>query len=85
MGGTPWRLWPRESRQQVGEELFISDRTVARHLTNIYNKVGVTNRTEAARLRAPPRDRHLPLRAGAAPHLATTTTGDLDVVVNTTT
>ena len=38
-----------KSNQQIGEELFISDRTVARHLTNIYNKIGVTNRTEAAR------------------------------------
>ena len=30
-----------------GEELDISDRTVARHLTNIFHMLGVTNRTEA--------------------------------------
>lgn len=38
-----------KSNRQIGEELFISDRTVARHLTNIYHKINVTNRTEAAR------------------------------------
>jgi DNA-binding NarL/FixJ family response regulator len=37
------------SNRQIGEELYISDRTVARHLTNIYNKIGVTSRTQAAR------------------------------------
>ena len=35
--------------REIGEELHISDRTVARHLTNIFHKIGVTNRTEAAR------------------------------------
>jgi DNA-binding NarL/FixJ family response regulator len=37
------------SNREIGEELHISDRTVARHLTNIFHKIGVTNRTEAAR------------------------------------
>jgi DNA-binding NarL/FixJ family response regulator len=37
------------SNREVGEELFISDRTVARHLTNIFHKIGVTSRTQAAR------------------------------------
>jgi DNA-binding NarL/FixJ family response regulator len=40
------------SNRQIGEELYISDRTVARHLTNIFHKIGVTNRTEAARYAA---------------------------------
>lgn len=37
------------SNRDIGEELYISHRTVGRHLTNIYHKIGVTNRTEAAR------------------------------------
>jgi DNA-binding NarL/FixJ family response regulator len=37
------------SNRQIGEELFISERTVARHLTNIFNKIDVTSRTQAAR------------------------------------
>jgi DNA-binding NarL/FixJ family response regulator len=56
----PHGLTPREyevltlvadgrSNREIGATLFISDRTVARHLTNIYNKLGVTCRTQAAR------------------------------------
>jgi DNA-binding NarL/FixJ family response regulator len=56
----PNRLTPREyqvltlvadgrSNREIGAALFISDRTVARHLTNIYNKIDVTSRTQAAR------------------------------------
>ena len=37
------------SNRQIGEALHISDRTVARHLTNIFHKIGVTSRTQAAR------------------------------------
>jgi DNA-binding NarL/FixJ family response regulator len=37
------------SNREIGAALFISDRTVARHLTNIYNKIGVASRTQAAR------------------------------------
>ena len=37
------------SNAEIGEELYISDRTVARHLTNIYHKIGVTSRTQATR------------------------------------
>lgn len=37
------------SNRQIGEELFISHRTVARHLTNIFHKIDVTSRTQAAR------------------------------------
>ena len=36
------------SNLQIGEALYISDRTVARHLTNIFHKI-VTSRTQAAR------------------------------------
>jgi len=37
------------SNRQIGEALYISDRTVARHLTNIFTKIDVTSRTQAAR------------------------------------
>ena len=37
-----------KSNPEVAEELFISLNTVARHLTNIFGKIGVTNRVEAA-------------------------------------
>jgi len=37
------------SNREIAAALFISDRTVARHLTNIYNKIGVASRTQATR------------------------------------
>jgi DNA-binding NarL/FixJ family response regulator len=37
------------SNREIGGRLFISDRTVARHLTNIFHKIGVTSRTQAVR------------------------------------
>ncbi|WEV79354.1 response regulator transcription factor [Janibacter cremeus] len=37
------------SNRRIGEVLFISHRTVARHLTNIFLKIEVTSRTQAAR------------------------------------
>jgi DNA-binding NarL/FixJ family response regulator len=37
------------SNREIGERLYISDRTVGRHLTNIYQKIGVTSRTQAVR------------------------------------
>jgi DNA-binding NarL/FixJ family response regulator len=33
---------------EVGAQLFISPRTVARHLQSTYNKLGVNSRTAAA-------------------------------------
>jgi len=37
------------SNREIAAALFISDRTVARHLTNIYNKIGAASRTQATR------------------------------------
>jgi DNA-binding NarL/FixJ family response regulator len=38
------------SNEAIGKELWIAEQTVKFHLTNIYRKLGVANRTEAARL-----------------------------------
>jgi DNA-binding NarL/FixJ family response regulator len=35
------------SNKQIGKELFISDRTVQAHLSNIFSQLGVSTRTEA--------------------------------------
>lgn len=37
------------SNQAIGHELWVTEQTVKFHLTNIYRKLGVANRTEAAR------------------------------------
>jgi DNA-binding NarL/FixJ family response regulator len=37
------------SNDAVAKELWITEQTVKFHLTNVYRKIGVTNRTEAAR------------------------------------
>ena len=37
-----------KSNKVIGKILFISDSTVKAHLTSIYKKFGVKNRTEAA-------------------------------------
>ena len=38
------------TNQQLSERLFISERTANRHLSNIFTKLGVRNRTAAARM-----------------------------------
>jgi DNA-binding CsgD family transcriptional regulator len=38
------------TNQQLSERLFISERTANRHLSNIFTKLGVRNRTAAARI-----------------------------------
>jgi len=37
------------SNRAIGKELWVTEQTVKFHLTNIYRKLGVANRTEAAR------------------------------------
>jgi DNA-binding NarL/FixJ family response regulator len=37
------------SNQAIGKQLWVTEQTVKFHLTNIYRKLGVANRTEAAR------------------------------------
>jgi ATP/maltotriose-dependent transcriptional regulator MalT len=37
-----------KTNRAIGEELFISEKTVARHVSNIFDKLGVSTRTEAA-------------------------------------
>jgi DNA-binding NarL/FixJ family response regulator len=57
---TAWRLTPREvdvlsaaaeglSNAQIGRRLWVTEQTVKFHLSNIYRKMGVSNRTEAMR------------------------------------
>ncbi len=36
------------TNRKIGEELFITSNTVARHISNIFTKTGVSNRAEAA-------------------------------------
>jgi DNA-binding NarL/FixJ family response regulator len=50
------------SNRAIAGALCISDRTVARHLTNIFHKIGVTSRTQAARYAV---DRRLDVRTTA--------------------
>ena len=35
--------------QAIGKELWVTEQTIKFHLTNIFKKLGVANRTEAAR------------------------------------
>jgi DNA-binding NarL/FixJ family response regulator len=39
---------PVKSNRQVAAELVISEKTVARHLSNIFTKLGLASRTAAA-------------------------------------
>ena len=37
------------SNREIGQQLWISEQTVKFHLRNVYRKLGVSSRTEAAR------------------------------------
>jgi DNA-binding NarL/FixJ family response regulator len=37
------------TNRQIADELFLSQKTVARHVSNIFTKIDVTTRTAAAR------------------------------------
>ena len=43
------RVATGKSNREIGEELVIAEGTVRRHVSNIYNKIGTTNRSEATR------------------------------------
>jgi DNA-binding CsgD family transcriptional regulator len=45
------------SNPQIVEELVLSINAVRRHISNIFDKIGATNRVEAATLCARPRSR----------------------------
>ena len=38
-----------KSNREIGDELVITEGTVRRHVSNVYDKIGVSNRTEATR------------------------------------
>jgi DNA-binding NarL/FixJ family response regulator len=40
------------SNREIGELLFVSEKTAGRHLSNIFTKLGVHSRAEAARIAA---------------------------------
>ncbi|TRX63322.1 LuxR C-terminal-related transcriptional regulator [Carboxylicivirga sp. M1479] len=44
------QLLTKVSNKEIGEKLFISDKTVKRHIANIYKKLGASNRSEAISL-----------------------------------
>jgi DNA-binding NarL/FixJ family response regulator len=54
LGLSPWEadvltlLVEGCSNQETGERLYVSAKTVERHLGNLYRKLDVTNRTRAA-------------------------------------
>jgi DNA-binding CsgD family transcriptional regulator len=42
------RIANASSNKEMGQELSISERTVKHHLTNIFNKLGISSRVELA-------------------------------------
>ena len=44
-------LAEERTNRQIGDVLFISEKTVSVHVTNLLRKLGVPSRTEAAEIR----------------------------------
>ena len=44
-----WHVAAGRSNKQIAGELWLSEQTIKYHLTNLYRKIGVSSRTEAAR------------------------------------
>ncbi len=44
-------LAEERTNRQIGDVLFISEKTVSVHVTNLLRKLGVQSRTEAAEIR----------------------------------
>ena len=40
------------TNREIGELLFISEKTASRHLSNVFDKLGIHTRAEAARIAA---------------------------------
>ena len=47
--GEPEPAAPARSNEAIAKELWVSRQTVKFHVRNVYRKLGVSNRTEAAR------------------------------------
>ena len=56
------------TNRAVAAELHISDKTVARHLSNVFAKLGLSSRAGGDRLRLRARHRALPLQRMTHPH-----------------
>ncbi|WP_299169030.1 response regulator transcription factor [uncultured Arthrobacter sp.] len=53
-----------QSNAQIGRELFITEGTVKRHLSNIFRKLGAVSRIDAVHKGSPSLDRKLPVHEG---------------------
>jgi DNA-binding NarL/FixJ family response regulator len=59
-----------EANSSIARELFVTEQTVKFHLSNIYRKLGVSNRTQASHFAYHNGLLEAPTGAGTASHLA---------------